>query len=119
MSSSFSPSRSPGSSRLQLGGAGGVSRLRSSSLKKPPEPLRRAVADCLSSSCSSSSSSLLSLSSSSPFSSSAATSHHAGPSAVVVSEASRTLKDYLATPATTDLAYSVILDHTIAERERR
>uniref|UniRef100_A0A2N9IKF5 Uncharacterized protein n=1 Tax=Fagus sylvatica TaxID=28930 RepID=A0A2N9IKF5_FAGSY len=118
MSSSFSPSRSPGSSRLQLGGAGGVSRLRSSSLKKPPEPLRRAVADCLSSSCSSSSSSLLSLSSSSPFSSSAATSHHAGPSAVVVSEASRTLKDYLATPATTDLAYSVILDHTIAERER-
>ncbi|KAG4144487.1 hypothetical protein ERO13_D05G040350v2 [Gossypium hirsutum] len=35
---------------LQLGAGSGVSRLRSSSLKKPPEPLRRAVADCLSSS---------------------------------------------------------------------
>ncbi|CAJ1840688.1 unnamed protein product [Sphenostylis stenocarpa] len=42
MSSSFSPSRPP----QQLIG---VSRLRSSSLKKLPEPLRRAVADCLSS----------------------------------------------------------------------
>ncbi|XP_023532081.1 uncharacterized protein LOC111794351 isoform X1 [Cucurbita pepo subsp. pepo] len=100
MSSAFSPSRSPGSSRLQhLGPVSGVSRLRSSSLKKPPEPLRRAIADCLSSS--------------------AANSHHGGPSAsVVVAEASRTLRDYLATPATTDLAYCVILEHTIAERER-
>ncbi|KAG4156621.1 hypothetical protein ERO13_D02G008125v2, partial [Gossypium hirsutum] len=35
---------------LQLGAGSGVSRLRSSSLKKPPEPLHRAVADCLSSS---------------------------------------------------------------------
>lgn len=74
MSSTFSPSRSPGSSRLQqLGAVSGVSRLRSSSLKKPPEPLRRAVADCLSSS--------------------AANLHHGGPSAsVVVAEASRTLR---------------------------
>lgn len=74
MSSTFSPSRSPGSSRLQqLGPVSGVSRLRSSSLKKPPEPLRRAVADCLSSS--------------------AANSHHGGPSAsVLVAEASRTLR---------------------------
>ncbi|XP_057979447.1 uncharacterized protein LOC131165551 isoform X2 [Malania oleifera] len=94
MSASFSPSRSPASLRLQLGS--GVSRLRSSSFKKPPEPLRRAVADCLSSS---------------------SASHHGGPS-TVVSEASRTLRDYLAATATTDLAYSVILEHTLAERER-
>lgn len=48
MSTSFSPSRSPGNARLQFGGVS--QRLRSSSFKKPPEPLRRAVADCLSSS---------------------------------------------------------------------
>ncbi|XP_070011915.1 uncharacterized protein [Nicotiana sylvestris] len=95
MSAIYSPSRSPASSRLPLGG-GGASRLRSSSLKKPPEPLRRAVADCLSSS--------------SP-------AHHGTPSATA-SEASRTLREYLAAYPTTDLAYVVILDHTIAERER-
>ncbi|XP_057511378.1 uncharacterized protein LOC130793593 isoform X2 [Actinidia eriantha] len=93
MSTSFSPSRSPASARLQLGGA---SRLRSSSLKKPPEPLHRAVADCLSSS---------------------APSHHGSPSAVAY-EPSRTLRDYLASHVTTDLAYSVILEHTLAEKER-
>ncbi|KAK1421276.1 hypothetical protein QVD17_23476 [Tagetes erecta] len=99
MSSSFnSGPRSPAtSSRLQLGGVGGVSRaIRSSSSKKPPEPLRRAIADCLSSS-------LLSV--------------H-GSSSAVVSEASRTLRDYLASHATTDLAYGVIIEHTLAERER-
>ncbi|XP_059628165.1 uncharacterized protein LOC132270969 [Cornus florida] len=94
MSSSFSPSRSPVSSRVHLSGA---SRLRSSSLKKPPEPLRRAVADCLSSSSSSS--------------------LHGNPSHAA-SEASRTLRDYLAGYTTTDMAYSVILEHTLAERER-
>ncbi|KAJ6892217.1 hypothetical protein NC651_025421 [Populus alba x Populus x berolinensis] len=100
MSSTFSPSRnSSGSSRLQLQ-LGVVSRLRSSSLKKPPEPLRRAVADCLSSS-----------------SSVAATSQH-GISSVTLTDAPRTLRDYLAAPTTTDLAYGVILEHTIAERER-
>lgn len=93
MSTSFSPSRNPGSTKLQLGV---VSRLRSSSLKKPPEPLRRAVADWLSSSSSS---------------------HHGSPS-TVVSEASRILRDYLLTTSTTDLAYNVILEHTLAERER-
>ncbi|XP_057475378.1 uncharacterized protein LOC130763459 isoform X2 [Actinidia eriantha] len=93
MSTSFSPSRSPASARLQLGGA---SRLRSSSLKKPPEPLRRAVADCLSSS---------------------APSLHGSPSAIA-SEPSRILRDYLASHVTTDLAYSVILEHTLAEKER-
>ncbi|KAL5569128.1 hypothetical protein UlMin_025703 [Ulmus minor] len=103
MSTSFSPSWSPGagggSSRFQLGGIGGISRLRSSSHKKPPEPLRRAVADCLSSS--------------------AAASHHgAASSSVLISEASRTLRDYLAAPSTMDLAYNVILEHTVAERER-
>lgn len=67
MSTRFSPSRSPASMRIQLASA---SRLRSSSLKKPPEPLRRAIADCLSSS---------------------ALSHHGSPSAGA-SEASRTLR---------------------------
>lgn len=66
----------------------GVSRLRSSSAKKLPEPLRRAIADCLSS----------------PLAS--------------VNEPSRTLRDYLKGPTTTDMAYSAILEHTIAERER-
>ncbi|KAL6123737.1 hypothetical protein ACLB2K_076255 [Fragaria x ananassa] len=103
MSSLYSPGRSPGSSRLQVaggvGGVGGASRLRSSSIKKPPEPLRRAVADCLASS--------------------AASSHHASTSSsVLLSEASRILRDYLASPTTMDLSYSVILEHTIAERER-
>ncbi|XP_041000434.1 uncharacterized protein LOC121246368 [Juglans microcarpa x Juglans regia] len=107
MSSSFSPSRSPVNSRLQHGAVGVVSRLRSSSLKKPPEPLRRAVADCLSSPSSSFSSSP-----------SAFSPHLWGPSAFVASEASRTLRDYMAASATTDLAYCVILEHTIAERER-
>ncbi|GAV76082.1 hypothetical protein CFOL_v3_19557 [Cephalotus follicularis] len=94
-----SPCRSPGSSRIQHH-IGAVSRLRSSSLKKPPEPLRRAIADCLSSA------------------SAAASSHHVlGPS-TLVSEASRTLRDYLAAPMTTDMAYNVIIEHTIAERER-
>ncbi|KAF5196349.1 Integrin alpha-3 [Thalictrum thalictroides] len=100
MSSSFSPSSSsPGSSRLQQQQQfGGVSqRLRSSSLRKPPEPLRRAVADCL---ASSSSSSL-----------------HGNPS-TVASEAAKTLRDYLAASSTTDLAYSVIVEHALAERER-
>ncbi|KAF2318716.1 hypothetical protein GH714_010261 [Hevea brasiliensis] len=105
MSSTFSPSRnSHGSSRLQLhqlAAFGSASRLRSSSLKKPPEPLRHAIADCLSSAAASA----------------VAISHHANPS-VAVTEASRTLRDYLASPATTDLAYIVILEHTIAERER-
>ncbi|KAL8518280.1 hypothetical protein ACS0TY_009587 [Phlomoides rotata] len=87
MSTSYSPSRAPAIARMQLGGAS-VSRLRSSSSKKPPEPLRRAVADCLSA---------------------------AAPSQV---EASRTLRDYLSTSGTIDLAYGMILEHTLAERER-
>ncbi|RVW49505.1 hypothetical protein CK203_092809 [Vitis vinifera] len=95
MSTSFSSSRSPGSARLQLGA---VSRLRSSSLRKPPEPLRRAVADCLSVA--------------------ASAALHGTPSAAA-SEASRTLRDYLANTTTTDQAYIVILEHTLAERERR
>ncbi|PIN04332.1 hypothetical protein CDL12_23134 [Handroanthus impetiginosus] len=87
MSTSYSPSRAPGISRMQLGSAT-ASRLRSSSMKKPPEPLRRAVADCLS------------------------------PAAPLQLEASRTLRDYLASQATVDLAYGMILEHTLAERER-
>ncbi|XP_022745377.1 uncharacterized protein LOC111295869 isoform X3 [Durio zibethinus] len=111
MTATFSPGRSPGSSRIQLGAASGVSRLRSSSLKKPPEPLRRAVADCLSSSSSSSSSSPLLVAG-------GVSSYHHGSLSLVLTEASRTLRDYLASPSTTDLAYIVILEHTVAERER-
>ncbi|KAH1156634.1 hypothetical protein GLYMA_18G288500v4 [Glycine max] len=81
MSSSFSSSR-------PLQQLIAVSRLKSSTVKKLPEPLRRAVADCLSS----------------PLSPS--------------NEPSRTLQDYLKALATTDLAYNAILEHTIAERER-
>lgn len=55
---------------------------------KPPEPLRRAVASCLSAS------------------------HH--PS----SEAVGTLQDYLSNPSTVDLAYTVLLEHANAERDR-
>ncbi|CAN1339022.1 hypothetical protein LINPERPRIM_LOCUS38300 [Linum perenne] len=102
-SSAFSPSRSsPVNSRLQREQHFvliGSNRLRSSSLRKPPEPLRRAIADCLSSGA-------------------VTVLHHGSPS-LALNEASRTLRDYLASPATTDLAYSVILEHTIAERERR
>ncbi|XP_010520122.1 PREDICTED: uncharacterized protein LOC104799352 [Tarenaya hassleriana] len=100
MSSTFSPGRSPGSSRLQqLGVVGSASRLRSSSLKKPPEPLRRAVADCLSSSAQ------------------AASSHHGAIPSLAPSEALRNLRDYLSALSTTDLAYNVLLEHTIAERD--
>ncbi|KAM7251306.1 hypothetical protein ACFE04_023189 [Oxalis oulophora] len=88
-----------------LGSIGGASRLRSSSFKKPPEPLRRAVADCLSSTSGGGSSSTTSAF------------HHVA-HAVVSSEASRTLRDYLAASSTTDQVYSAIIDHTIAEKER-
>ncbi|KAK9154262.1 hypothetical protein Sjap_001742 [Stephania japonica] len=92
MSASFSPSRTHhGSARLQFGVAS--QRLRSSHGKKPPEPLRRAVADCLSSSSSQS--------------------HHG-----FASDAARTLRDYLAAYSTTDLAYSVLIEHALAERDR-
>lgn len=78
-------------------------------MKKPPEPLRRAVADSLSSSSSSSSFSSIS----------ALSSHHPSSSpSIHASEASRTLRDYLAAPSTTDLAYCVIIEHTLAERDR-
>lgn len=78
MATTFSPGRSPGGSRLQLGTGSGLSRLRSSSLKKPPEPLRRAVADCLSSS--------------SPAAvTGGVSSHHQG-GPLVLTEASRTLR---------------------------
>ncbi|KAI5071011.1 hypothetical protein GOP47_0013262 [Adiantum capillus-veneris] len=56
--------------------------------RKPPEPLRRAVAACLSA----------------PY----------PPS----SEAVGTLQDYLSNPSTVDLAYAVLLEHANAERER-
>lgn len=56
--------------------------------RKPPEPLRRAVAACLSAP------------------------HHPSSEAVV------TLQFYLSNPSTVDLAYTVLLEHANAERER-
>ncbi|XP_068669008.1 uncharacterized protein [Aristolochia californica] len=88
----FSPSRSPAYSRLQVGAIS--QRHRSLFGRKPPEPLRRAVADCLSSSL-----------------------HHSNPS-TVSSEAARTLRDYLASPSTVDVAYTVLLEHALAEKDR-
>ncbi|XP_017247716.1 uncharacterized protein LOC108219002 isoform X2 [Daucus carota subsp. sativus] len=85
MSASSSPARSSGSSRLHH--LGSISKRRPSPAKKPPEPLRRAVAASLSLSHS--------------------------------SETLRILRDYLAAHTTTDLAYSLIIEHTLAERERR
>ncbi|XWS74996.1 hypothetical protein CRYUN_Cryun01aG0047200 [Craigia yunnanensis] len=84
--------------------------VRSSSLKKPPEPLRRAVADCLSSSSSSSSPAAVA---------GGFSSYHHGSPSLVLTEASRALRDYLSAPSTTDQAYIIILEHTIAERECR
>ncbi|CAI0411351.1 unnamed protein product [Linum tenue] len=85
-SSAFSPSRgSPVASRLQREQHFvliGSSRLRSSSLRKPPEPLRRAIADCLSSSASASGSA---------GGGAVAGLHHGSPS-VVLFDASRTLR---------------------------
>ncbi|CAN6472475.1 unnamed protein product [Victoria cruziana] len=82
-----SSGRSSGSSRFQS------QRHRSAQARKPPEPLRRAVADCLSSS------------------------HHFTQSAVA-SEAARTLRDYLSTETTREVAYTVLLEHALSERER-
>ncbi|KAF0933653.1 hypothetical protein E2562_018886 [Oryza meyeriana var. granulata] len=69
------------------------------SARKPPEPLRRAVADCLS----------------------PPAPHTHGPPAAASSapaEASRTLRDYIANPSTIDMAYNVLIDHALAERDR-
>ncbi|EFJ12295.1 hypothetical protein SELMODRAFT_446707 [Selaginella moellendorffii] len=61
--------------------------------RKAPEPLRRAVADCLSAS------------------------HHAS-LPPLTSEPVRTLQDYLANPSTIHFAYIVLLEHALAERDR-
>lgn len=88
------PSRSPdvkqkpGPSRLAM-----VASQRQRPLqRKPPEPLRRAVADCLSAS------------------------HHA--TSAFTSEALRTLQDYLANASSVDIGYTVLLEHALAERDR-
>ncbi|ONK62305.1 uncharacterized protein A4U43_C07F2530 [Asparagus officinalis] len=65
--------------------------------KEAAGPLRRAVADCLSASSSN---------------------LQAGSSSAPAAEASRTLRDYLANPSTTDMAYNVLIDHALAERDR-
>ncbi|PWZ30729.1 hypothetical protein Zm00014a_036517 [Zea mays] len=77
--------------------AGSIS---TASARKPPEPLRRAVADCLS----------------------PPAPHTHGPAAAAASataEASRTLRDYIANPSTMDMAYNVLIDHALAESDRR
>lgn len=78
----------PGPSRLAMV----ASQKQRPLQRKPPEPLRRAVADCLSAS------------------------HH-GTSAFT-SEALRTLQDYLANVSTIDIGYTVLLEHAHAERDR-
>ncbi|PKA52462.1 hypothetical protein AXF42_Ash019088 [Apostasia shenzhenica] len=91
----YSPSRSPANMRFY--GLPSRKQQRSSAAsKKPPEPLRRAVADCL---CS------------------AAPNLHGNPSSLS-SEAAKILREYLASPTTVDMAYNVLLEHAIAERDR-
>ncbi|KAL3689988.1 hypothetical protein R1sor_016297 [Riccia sorocarpa] len=83
------------------GGAAGLSRIsqlgghqrQRPQQRKHPEPLRRAVASCLSAS------------------------YNATASAYT-SEAVRTLQDYLANSSTMDSAYIVLLEHATAERDR-
>nr|XP_010937670.1 uncharacterized protein LOC105056966 [Elaeis guineensis]XP_019710453.1 uncharacterized protein LOC105056966 [Elaeis guineensis]XP_019710454.1 uncharacterized protein LOC105056966 [Elaeis guineensis]XP_019710456.1 uncharacterized protein LOC105056966 [Elaeis guineensis]XP_019710457.1 uncharacterized protein LOC105056966 [Elaeis guineensis] len=93
---SYRPLRSPASARLHAAPSGRQQRF-SPAVKKPPEPLRRVVADCLSPSAPN----LL----------------HGTPSAVAY-EAARTLRDYIASPSTIDMAYSVLVEHALAERDR-
>ncbi|WVZ67224.1 hypothetical protein U9M48_016332 [Paspalum notatum var. saurae] len=71
--------------------------ISTASARKPPEPLRRAVADCLS-----------------PHA------PHTHPTAAAAAaEASRTLlRDYIANPSTIDMAYNVLIDHALAESDR-
>nr|KYP50761.1 hypothetical protein KK1_027451 [Cajanus cajan] len=80
-----------------------ISRLRSSAVRKLPEPLRRAVADCLSS----------------PLSPSNEPSRTLQVLLISIPHAFSKLFLKFAPLATTDLAYNAILEHTIAERERR
>eukprot|EP00850_Spirogloea_muscicola_P008218 SM000043S15846 [mRNA] locus=s43:484802:492593:+ [translate_table: standard] len=56
-----------------------------------PEPLRRAIAEC--------------------------TQHHL-PTSVLASEGLRILIEYLSNPGTVDVAYNLILEHAMAERDR-
>ncbi|XP_072984879.1 uncharacterized protein [Typha latifolia] len=97
---SFSPSRSPASASARFYGAAAPSqrsqRSSPAAAKKPPDPLRRAVADCLS----------------------PPASHLHGSPSSIASEAARTLRDYIANPSTTDMAYIVLVEHALAERDR-
>ncbi|XP_042434126.1 uncharacterized protein LOC122020315 [Zingiber officinale] len=91
---SYSPSQTPAMTRIYR-----VTSQRSHRsqvpAKKLPEPLSRAVADCLSP---------------------AATQH--GNSSVQTSEAARILRDFMANSSTTDMAYIMLLEHALAERDR-
>ncbi|CAM6094015.1 unnamed protein product [Calypogeia fissa] len=88
-----------GSGGVGVGGAGpsrmgsGVHSRQRLQQRKHPEPLRRAIAQCLSAS------------------------YH-GTASAFTSEAVRTLQDYLANSSTMDSAYIVLIDHALAERDR-
>ncbi|KAJ4779233.1 hypothetical protein LUZ62_063490 [Rhynchospora pubera] len=103
--SSFSSARGGVATTRLYGLVAGQSRaLRSpanTGARKPPEPLRRAVADCLS-----------------PPASHLHGSSGASSSSSIAAEASRTLRDYIASAATVDMAYSVLVEYAIAERDR-
>ncbi|KAJ3676445.1 hypothetical protein LUZ60_003857 [Juncus effusus] len=105
---SFSPSRglaAPAAPGRVYGVVAGQPRAARSppyaAARKPPEPLRRAVADCLS-----------------PPASHLHGSSGPNSSSSIAVEASRTLRDYIANPSTVDMAYSVLVDHALAERDR-
>ncbi|XP_074567956.1 uncharacterized protein LOC141824545 isoform X1 [Curcuma longa] len=91
---SYSPSRTPAMTRLY-----GVTSQRSQrsqlAAKKLPEPLRRAVADCLS-----------------------PVATQQGNSSAQTSEAARILRDFMANSSTTDMAYVMLLEHALAEKDR-
>ncbi|OAY72185.1 hypothetical protein ACMD2_02291 [Ananas comosus] len=107
----FSPSRSPASASSRLYGAAApphaaaatrpqrVSPAAAAAGRKPPEPLRRAVADCLSPP--------------------ASHPHGSTNPSSAASEASKTLRDFIANPSTIDMAYTVLVEHALAERDRR
>ncbi|XP_062208222.1 uncharacterized protein LOC133909697 isoform X2 [Phragmites australis] len=73
-----------------------ASSISTASARKPPESLRRAVADCLS----------------------PPAPHSHGPAASAAAQASRTLRDYIANPSTIDMVYNVLIDHALAESDR-
>jgi hypothetical protein len=92
---SFGPHhiRRDGSSSIARQAMGQQQREQRQHQRKHPEPLRRAVADCLSAS------------------------HHHTYTSLFPSEPVRTLQDYLVNSVTVDLAYCLLIDHALAQRD--